>query len=142
MKHTRLITLSVAAIAASSLFVFSSLRADDNRKPDPAKERALLETLQSGKPAEKAIACKKLATQGSKVAVPELAKLLADEQLASWARIALEAIPDPAADEALRSQLDKLSGNLLVGTINSIGVRRDTAAVEKLAARLNDKDTE
>ena len=30
-------------------------------------------------------------------AVPELAKLLTDEQLASWSRIALEAIPGPAA---------------------------------------------
>jgi hypothetical protein len=35
-------------------------------------------------------------------AVPALAALLTDEQLAAWARIALEAIPDPAADQALR----------------------------------------
>ena len=34
--------------------------------------------------AEKAIACKQLAVYGSKDAVPELAQLLADEQLASW----------------------------------------------------------
>ena len=38
-------------------------------------------------PAKKAIACKQLAIHGTKQAVPELAKLLHDEQLASWARI-------------------------------------------------------
>ena len=68
--------------------------------------------------------------------MPELAKLLADEQLASWARIALEAIPGPAADEALRKAPDSLKGKLLVGTINSIGVRRDAGAVDPLTAPL------
>ena len=34
---------------------------------------------------------------GTKAAVPDLARLLADEQLSSWARIALEAIPEPSA---------------------------------------------
>ncbi|MGD9647010.1 MAG: HEAT repeat domain-containing protein, partial [Pirellulales bacterium] len=77
-----------------------------------------------------------------KAAVPELAKLLADEQLASWARIALEAIPDPAADEALRAAVGELQGKLLVGTINSIAVRRDPEAVELLASRLTDPDAE
>lgn len=42
--------------------------------------------------AQKAITCKKLAVYGSKKAVPALAALLSDEQLASWARIGLEAI--------------------------------------------------
>ncbi len=66
------------------------------------KEKELIGVLQTSPPPEKAIACKKLAIYGSKAAVPELAKLLTDAELASWARIALEAIPDPAADEALR----------------------------------------
>ncbi len=98
--------------------------------------------LRSGEPAEKAIACKELAIHGSKACVPELAKLLADERLASWARIALEAIPDPTADEALRSAMDKLDGKLLVGVINSIGVRRGAGAVDPLARRLKDQDAE
>ena len=34
---------------------------------------------------------------------PNWPRCLSDEQLASWARIALEAIPDPSADEALRT---------------------------------------
>ena len=91
---------------------------------------------------EKAMACKELAIRGSGAAVPALAPLLADERLASWARIALEAIPDPACDAALRAAAGggTLSGRLLVGVINSIGVRRDPAAVDLLAKRLGDAD--
>jgi HEAT repeat protein len=107
-----------------------------------AKEADLVGVLQSGQPAEKAVACKKLAVVGTDKAVPELAKLLADEQLSSWARIALEAIPGSAPDEALRKAQESLKGRLLVGTINSIGVRRDAAAVEALTGRLKDEDAQ
>src|SRR5262245_61406660 len=64
---------------------------------DPS-EQELIATLRSGQPEEKALACKKLAIYGTKECVPDLATLLSDAHLASWARIALEAIPDPAAD--------------------------------------------
>src|SRR4029077_12599259 len=66
--------------------------------------------------------------------------LLADESLASWARIALEAIPGPAADTALRDALAQFHGKLLVGVINSIGVRRDANATGRLIAKLKDSD--
>jgi len=105
-------------------------------------EKQLLETLRSAAPEEKALACKQLAIHGSKEAVPELAKLLADPQLASWSRIALEAIPDPAADAALLKAAESLEGRLLVGAINSLGVRRTAAAVDHLAGRLKDADAE
>ncbi|MFO0788594.1 MAG: HEAT repeat domain-containing protein [Pirellulales bacterium] len=105
-----------------------------------ATEKELLQTLKSGSPEEKAIACKQLAIYGSKEAVPELAKLLPDEQLSSWARIALEAIPDPAADGALVEAAKTLKGRLLVGALNSIGVRRSPGAIEVLADRLSDSD--
>lgn len=111
-----------------------------NPFPAPATEQSLIEALRSGEPAEKAFACKQLAIYGSEDAVPELAKLLSDEQLASWSRIALEAIPGPAADAALLEAAKSLQGNLLVGTINSIGVRRYDGAVEHLSTRLNDAD--
>jgi HEAT repeat protein len=101
-------------------------------------EPELIEALRTAEPADKAMACKRLTIYGGPKAVPELAKLLPDEHLASWARIALEAIPGPEADQALRNALDGLNGRLLVGTINSIGVRRDAKAVEPLSARLND----
>ncbi len=91
---------------------------------------------------EKVKAFKPLAVFGNKDAVPAIAPYLADEELSSWARIALEAIPDPACDEALRKAEAGLKGRLLIGVINSIGVRHDDGlAVPALAKRLNDADT-
>ncbi len=54
--------------------------------------------------------------------------LLADKELTSWARIALEAIPGPAADEALREAMGDVEGRTLIGVINSIGVRGDAGS--------------
>ena len=106
-------------------------------------ERELIGVLRSDAPAaEKALVCKQLSVFGTEAAVPELARLLADEQLSSWARIALEVIPGTVTDEALRAASESLSGKLLVGTINSIGVRRDTLAVELLNVRLKDADAD
>ena len=117
--------------------------AADKSRAAEEKQRKLIAVLQSdAPPQDKAITCKQLAIYGTKDAVPALAALLADEQLASWARIALEAIPDPAADEALREAMGKLQGRLLVGVINSIGVRRDAKAVDGLVGRLKDADAE
>lgn len=108
-----------------------------------AKESDLIAVLQSDAPkGDKAIACKQLAIYGGERAVPFLAPLLADEELASWARIALEAIPGPAADGALRDALGKLEGRLLIGTINSIAVRRDVRAVGALAQKLGDSNAD
>lgn len=86
--------------------------------------------------AEVAIACKRLAVFGSEACVPEVAKLLSDVELASWARITLEAIPGEAANQALREAVGSLDGLLLVGAINSLGVRRDAASVELLGQML------
>ena len=61
--------------------------------------------------------------------MPALAALLPDKELSSWARIALEAIPDPAAERCPAESMGKVQGRLLVGVINSIGVRRDAKAV-------------
>ena len=87
-------------------------------------------------------AFKPLAVFGSKDAVPAIAPYLSDEELSSWARIALEAIPDPACDEALRKAEAGLKGRLLIGVINSIGVRRDAKAVDALVTRLGDADAD
>jgi HEAT repeat protein len=107
---------------------------------DP-KESDLIAVLQSDAPkSEKAITCKRLAVYGGEQAVPAVAPLLADKELSSWARIALEAIPGPAADAALRKALDNLDGRLLIGVINSISVRRDALAVDALAQKLGDAD--
>ncbi len=134
------------AIAAQATSIAEKVdwQADELASPFPAasSEQELIEQLRSANPEGKAVACKQLSIYGSKAAVPELAKLLSDEQLASWSRIALEAIPDPAADAALVEAAKTLQGRLLVGTINSIGARRSVQAVDQLAARLKDKDAE
>jgi len=81
----------------------------------------------------KAKACQRLAVVGGPSAVPALAELLDDQKLAHYARTALEPMPSGAADQALREALGRLSGGLLVGVINSIGVRRDPMALAGLA---------
>lgn len=143
-KHS--LTRSVVFLAAMFVMAAASARAADDPAADSAsaaKEKELLAVLRSDAPAaNKAITCKQLAIYGSSAAVPDLAKLLPDPQLSSWARIALEAIPGAEADEALRNGADSLDGLLLVGTLNSIGVRQDAAAVELLTKRLQDQNAE
>lgn len=82
-------------------------------------------------------ACRELAVAGSKKSVPVLAGLLDNAELSHMARYALETIPDPSVDEALREAAGKLEGDLLAGVIGSIGVRRDAGAVDLLAKHLD-----
>jgi HEAT repeat protein len=125
----------LAVLAVSPLAVSLRVVAAEENQAE------LIRLLQSdAAPGDKAIACKKLAIYGTKDAVPALAPLLTNPDLSSWARIALEAIPDPAADAALRDAVGKVQGRLLVGVINSIGVRRDAEAVKPLAGKLSDGD--
>ena len=127
------VILIIVAMSAGTI-------AQDRQAAD-VKQRDLIAVLQSDAPkSEKAITCKKLAIYGTEQCVPALAPLLADKELASWVRIALEAIPGTAADSALRNALGKLEGRLLVGVINSIGVRGDAKAVDILVNKLNDND--
>lgn len=108
-----------------------------------AQERELLAVLRSAAPeGEKAITCKRLAVSGSAAAVPDLAALLGNPRLASWARIPLEVIPGSEADAALRAAAEKLDGVLLVGVINSLGVRGDAASVPLLESRLTSADAD
>ena len=135
-------SLPIVALLLNS-FSVSNMALADGPATSPEKEQELLAVLKSdAAPAEKAITCKQLAIYGSAAAVPELAKLLPMPELSSWARIALESIPGPEADEALRTATDSLQGRLLVGTINSLGVRRDAAAVAALSGKLKDADVE
>jgi len=134
-----------AALAVSAVCSMAAGRAPAAAAGNqgPGAESKLIAVLKSNAPPQdKAITCKQLAIYGSPAAVPALAALLPDKELSSWARIALEAIPGPAADDALRAAMDKVQGRLLVGVINSIGVRRDAKAVAPLVVRLKDADAE
>jgi len=88
----------------------------------------------------KGIACKRLAVIGPRESAPPLAALLGDDRVSDYARDALESMPDPAADEALREALPKLKGLLLIGVINSIRRRRDLKAAEPLGKLIYDAD--
>ena len=126
----------LAVVAAAGLAV-----AQD--PPATSREQALVAVLRSETPeAEKALAFKGLAIHGSPACIGDVASYLGNERLASWARITLEAIPGDDASAALRAAAagGKLSGRLLVGVINSLGVRHDAAAVPLLSTRLGDAD--
>lgn len=143
MLVNRVFSIHLVLLAALAAWCCSPAWAADTAAEVAKVQQDLIAVLQGDAPsADKAIACKRLALCGNKDAVPALAALLADEQLAAWARIALEAIPDPAADEALRDAMDKFKGRTLIGVINSLGVRRDAHAVDRLASRLADADSE
>ena len=133
--------LTRCAVLITVLVFAGQVRAADAQESPAERQRQQITILKSdAPPADKAMACKRLAICGTTDAVPAVAPLLSDEKLASWARIALEVIPGPAADDALEEAMSKLQGKLLIGVINSIGVRRDTKAFDKLVEKLKDSD--
>ena len=104
-------------------------------------EASLIGILQSNAGAvEKCEACKQLRLVGTALSVPELAALLNEERVAQAARYALEGMPAPEAVAALREALRKTSGLLKAGVVDSLGWRRDTAAVPLLGPLLADPD--
>ena len=103
----------------------------------------LIAVLKSDAPHEKkAEACRQLAGIGGPAATPVLAGLLTDPKLSHMARYALEPSPDPAAGKALRDALATLKGDLLLGAVHSVGVRRDAEAVGALTELLGGADTD
>jgi HEAT repeat protein len=130
------------ALAAACLFTLSALaQGPTPLLTQPAEKH--LATLQSDAPRKaRADACRELAVIGGPDAVPVLVGLLANPELHHMARYALETMPDPAVSDALRAQLGKLKGRLLVGVIGSLSVRKDVQAVEPIAKLLWDADHE
>jgi HEAT repeat protein len=111
--------------------------------PDEKDLSTLAAVLRSDAPQlQKVLACKRLARLGNRDSVPALTPLLGDAQLSHPARLALEAIPDPAAGAALREATRRLKGLPLVGVIGSLGVRRDAQAIGLLERLLADTDAQ
>ncbi len=141
MRNIRFISTYTAVIAG--LVLATAWTQAFAAKTVAPKEADLIKIIQSDAPPQnKAIPCKQLAIYGTAKAVPALAALLTDANLASWARIALEAIPDQTADEALRQAIGKLKGRLLIGVVNSIGVRAYAKATDDLTPLLKGADQE
>lgn len=100
----------------------------------------LVAALKSTDRKQVADACRELGRIGTPEAIAPLAALLPDENLNHMARYALEPIPSPEVDKALRDALPKLSGRPLAGAITSLGVRRDAKAVKPLAEFLRNSN--
>ncbi|MHC4618791.1 MAG: family 16 glycoside hydrolase [Planctomycetota bacterium] len=111
-------------------------------------EKRFLEFLRSdATPAGKQFVCKELSVIATEESVPTLAGMLTEKatspiEPADMARYVLERIPGAAADEALREALDKTSGKVQVGIINSLGARGDREAADELGKLLTDADKE
>ncbi len=98
------------------------------------KTKRLMLVLQSDASLfEKARACQQLGEIGSPEAVPVLARYLADPKLSAYARSGLEGIGDASASAALRNAAPTLTGRLLAGVVNSLGVLRDSGATPLLS---------
>lgn len=137
------LALLVAAIGSAKVFGQNSvlpLQEGQDAQAETAKCLAIINSTDASDN-EKAIAFKRLAVFGTKYAVPVLAPILEDAKWAHYARYSLEPLPDPSVDETFRAALVELQGELLIGVINSIGVRQDPEAVEDLA-KLLDRDDE
>ena len=76
--------------------------------------------------------CKQLSLMGSEASVPVLSGMLLDSKTADMGRYALERIPGPAVDRALREALGKTTGKTRIGIINTLGQRGDAASVAAL----------
>lgn len=105
-------------------------------------ERRLVALLESDATlVSKKHTCQKLNIIGSAAAVPALAKQLNNPELAHMARLALERIPDPAVDQALRAALSRVDQELKIGIIYCLGNRRDQQAVDVLLPLTDDSDS-
>ena len=129
--------------AACLLAVLSTtLSAEDSAQPPAGEAAKLIAVLDSTDAPvfEKAMACRRLSVIGDETAVPALARLLADEKLSTYACSALEAIPGPASDAALRKAFSDLKGERLIAVLGSIGARGDAAAIGLITISLDSDD--
>jgi HEAT repeat protein len=141
MKTQAAVLAGAALLAASSTALAQKAsQSAGNRKSQGQDE--LIEVLKKEDSPRKARvdALRVLAQVGDRACLPVVAPLLRDEELADMARYAVEPIPDPAVDAALRDVVAEAQGRPLIGAIASLGVRRDVKAVPALTAKLADAD--
>ncbi|HPA18770.1 MAG TPA: HEAT repeat domain-containing protein [Verrucomicrobiae bacterium] len=90
--------------------------------------------------ASKQFVCGQLGYIGTDASVPALAKLLASDDTADMARMALERIPGDVAEGALIDATKKTEGLHLVGLLNTLGERRAKKAEAVLEKSLKSTD--
>jgi HEAT repeat protein len=90
--------------------------------------------------AGKMAVCRELRLIGSEKSVSRLEKMLTVKETTDMARYALEKIPGLAADNALMSTLGKIQGEMKIGVISSLGLRKTSTAVPELGKLLQDSN--
>ncbi len=114
-------------------FLAMAARADE--------EQDLIATLQSNASiSQKCATCQRLRFIGTVQSVPALAALLGEERTGHAARYALEGMAYPEAGAALRRALERTSGLIQAGLVDSVGWRRDDASVPLLLPLLSGTD--
>jgi uncharacterized protein len=90
--------------------------------------------------AAKLFTCQQLRLIGGAPQVPLLVKMLEKPATADLARLVLQSMPGEAAGKALLGALTQTRGDALVGVINSLGARREAAAVAPLSKLLGEPE--
>ncbi|HEY7120424.1 MAG TPA: HEAT repeat domain-containing protein [Tepidisphaeraceae bacterium] len=115
-------------------------------QPNHESDRAALvqglcESLSEAKDVEiRTFLVNRLQEVGHDDAVPTLAPLLADEDLARHAAAALERVGTPAATDALNKALPSSTGAARVAIIKSLGMLRSAASIDEIAKSLDSDD--
>jgi type 1 glutamine amidotransferase/HEAT repeat protein len=149
-----------AADIESALNLAKAYRFGNNRAPlvaveklvnvaadDPAARQKLASALANALGSEatleaKQFFCRQLSLIGSAAEVATLAKLVPDPELSYFARLALERIPGEESLAALQTALTASSGQIRLGVINSLAVRRSNNVVPALAKLTEGTDAE
>jgi len=136
--------LAGAALLAASSSAMAQKASQSAGNRHVRNQAELLKVLQNADASRKdrADALRELARVGNKGCLKVVAPLLQDEEQADMARYAIEPIPSPAVDAALRRVVAKGTGRPLVGAIGSLGARRDVKAVPMLVKKLDDADAQ
>ena len=131
----------MSALLAIDRAVIKAMATPETRSACAARLASLLADRRTTLPARQYI-CFQLRQIATPAQVPVLAEMLAQPDTSQMARYVLEQIPGNAASAALRKGLEALKGNLLLGAIDSLAVRRDEAAVPALERLADDQDQE
>ena len=129
----------MAALLAIDRAVIDSMSSPELRSACAARLANVLAAADTT-PAARQYICLQLRQIGTAAEVPVLKKLLAQPETAQIGRYALETIPGPEASSALREALTITEGQQLIGIIQSVGARKDAAAVPTLLRLADSSD--
>jgi HEAT repeat protein len=119
--------------------VIRAMATPATRSACAARLAAILDPKDTTLAAKQYICCL-LRQVGTAAEVRIVTGLLPKPETCDMARCVLEAIPGDESLAALRGALDTLQGNLLIGAINSVAVRKDASSVAKLRELVGSKD--